>query len=49
MIATKETIYITWEDRIRVLVHKESKTAISLILGACEKHAFYMRIKTISF
>ena len=33
----------------RMSVHKESGTAISLVLGACDKHAFCMRVKAISF
>jgi hypothetical protein len=44
-----ETIYITREDRIRVSVYRESRKAISLVLRACEKYTFYIRIKAISF
>ena len=40
---------IAWEDRMRVLVYKESETAISLVLGAYEMHTFYIQIKAISF
>jgi hypothetical protein len=42
MIAIKETIYIAREDRIRVLIHKESRTTILLILRICEKYTFYI-------
>jgi hypothetical protein len=49
MVATKETIYIAWEDKTRVSVYKESRTAISLVLGVYEKYTSYMRIKVISF
>jgi hypothetical protein len=42
MIATKEIIYIAREDRIRVLVYKESRIAISLILEIYEKYTFYI-------
>jgi hypothetical protein len=49
MAATEETVYIAREDRMRVSVHKEPETAISLVLTVCEKYAFYSRIKAISF
>jgi hypothetical protein len=49
MIATKKIIYIVREDRIRVLMHKESRIAILLILGTYEKYTFYIWIKAISF
>jgi hypothetical protein len=31
-----------------MLVYKESKTAILLILEACDEYMFYMRVKAIS-
>jgi hypothetical protein len=49
MTATEETFCIAREDRMCVSVHKESGTAIPLVLGTYEKHAFYMRIKALSF
>jgi hypothetical protein len=49
MIVTEEIICIAREDKTRVLVYKESRIAISLVLGACEKYTSYIRIKAISF
>jgi hypothetical protein len=49
MVVIKETIYIAREDRTRVLMHKESRIAISLILKTYKKYTFYIRIKAISF
>jgi hypothetical protein len=34
---------------MRVLMHKEPRIAILLILEAYKKYAFYIRIKAISF
>jgi hypothetical protein len=49
MIVIKKTIYIAREDRTRVLVYKESRIAILLVLGAYEKYTSYIRIKVILF